>query len=139
MIVKRAVKFTCVFLLLCLWTGFPRSAAAASPDIRYVHRVEVTMYRQKTSQTSIYLQPQKINSILNYLRTTRPHGRVYTAPADPDSHHYRIDLHFSDGSQSSCYLQDYRYFRKDSGLWQRVSPSHAWHLYPLLHLLQPDG
>lgn len=139
MIMKRAVKFTCVFLMLCLCTGFPRSAAAASPGIRYVNRADVTLYRQGSSQTSIYLQPQKINSILNYLRTARPHGRVDTAPADPDSHHYRIDLYFSDGRQSSCYLQDYRYFRKDSGLWQRVSPSHAGLLYPLLHLLQPDG
>lgn len=134
---KRALIVTCVFLLLCLLAGSSRSATAA--NIRYVRQADVTLYRQGTSQTRIYLQPQKIKSILNFLRITQPRGSVYAAPADPQSHHYHIQLHFSDGSQSSYYLQDYRYFRKNSGLWQRVCPTLAGLLYPLLQLLPPDG
>lgn len=111
---------------------------APPPRCRYVTQAEVTLYQGQRQQTRIYKQPVKINSLLNFLRTTHPRGKIDTAQAFPNSHHYRITLRYCDGTHSTYHLQDYQYFCKHSELWQKVSKTHAQLLYPLLQLLPPD-
>lgn len=135
---KQYLKYIFLLCLLFLCALIPYGSNRAMPGNRYVVQVQVILHKNGHQQTWNYRQPQKINSILNYLRTTDPRGRVYTAESLADSHHYRITLYYSDGSQNAYHLQDYRYFCKDPALWQRVSSSHAQLLYPLLQLLPPD-
>ena len=127
-------------LLLLISIGFTVCSCIGPPPRhrRYVTRAQITLYQGGQPQTRIYQQPKKINSVLNFLRTTRPRGK-----ADPDafaagSHSYHITLHYCDGTQSDYGLQEYRYFYGSNGLWQKVSPSHAQMLYLLIHLLPSD-
>ena len=135
---KRCIKCMLLLCLMFLCALIPFGSGAAAPKNRYIVQAQVILYKNESRQIWSYHQPKKINSILNYLRTTDPRGRVYTAQPVADSHNYRIILYYSDGSQNAYHLQDYRYFCKGTGLWQRVSPSHAQLLYPLLQLLPPD-
>ena len=136
---KRFIKWIFVILLLCSFLFIPFGVKAIPKGCRYVVCAELTLYQGMRQQTKVYSQPQKINSLLNFLRRTEPRGNVRSAPSDPDSHHYRIDLFYSDGSHNTYHLQDYRYFRKNSGLWQKISTTHAQLLYPLLQLLPQDA
>lgn len=135
---KFIIKCTLAFFLLCLFILLPFGQGVSAPQSRYVIRAQVSLYQGQRQQTKIYLQPQKINSLLNFLRMTDPRGNIRTAQSIPDSHHYRIALLYSDGSENVYHLQDYRYFCKNSGVWQKISTSHAQLLYPLLQLLPPD-
>ena len=134
---KRYFKY---FLLsvLCLFALILFLRGSAAPKGRYVTQVEVLLQKGSYRQKWNYTQPKKINSVLNFLRSTDPRGRVYTAQPIPDSHHYRIVLHYNDATCSTYYLQDYLYFNKNTDIWQRVSTSHAQLLYPLLQLLPTD-
>lgn len=135
---KRYIKFILLLCILFLCALIPFGGSAAAPQNRYIVQVRVILHKNEHQQTWNYRQPKKINSFLNYLRTTDPRGRVYSAQPVSDSHRYRITLYYSDGSQNDYHLQDYRYFCKNPDLWQRVSSAHAQLLYPLLQLLPSD-
>lgn len=135
---KRYTRYLLFICLLFLFALIPFGAGLAKPNIRYVTQAEVLLQKEEFRQTWVYSQPQKINSILNFLRTTDPRGRVYTAQPVAGSHHYRITLYYNDNTINTYYLQDYQYFNKNTTIWQRVSTSHAQLLYPLLQLLPTD-
>ena len=133
------IKCALIFLLICLFIFLPFGQKPATPASRYVLRAQVTLFQGSQQHIRDYTQRQKLSSLLNFLRGMDPKGNVHSAENDPNSHHYQIILFYSDGSQNTYHLQDYRYLRKNSGLWQKVSASHAQLLYPLLQLLPPDN
>lgn len=136
---KRYTRYLLFVCLLFLFALIPFGAGPAKPENRYVIQAEVLLQKGEFRQTWIYRQPQKINSILNFLRTTDPRGRVHTAQPIAGSHHYRITLYYNDNTSNAYYIQDYRYFNKNTNIWQRISFSHAQLLYPLLQLLPADA
>jgi len=124
-----------VFLLLPL-SG---SVQVAAPLPRYVTGAQVSFYQPDRQQTLQYKDPAKISSLLTCLRLATPYGQVKAAEANPNAHHYRITLQYSDQTQQVYHLQDYRYFSKDGKTWQKVLPEKAHYLYLLLQLLPSDG
>ena len=72
----------CTLLLLLISVGFTVCSCIGPPPRhrRYVTRAQITLYQGGQPQTRIYQQPKKINSVLNFLRTTHPRGK-----ADPDA------------------------------------------------------
>ena len=135
---KRYIKLIPFVCLLVLLAPISLRTVSATPKNRYVEQAEIFLQKGDYRQIWIYQQPGKINSLLNFLRTTKPHGRVYAAEPVVDCHHYRITLSFSDNTQRTYYLQDYQYFCKNAPIWQRISRSHGQLLYPLLQLLPTD-
>ena len=136
---KRYARYFLFLCVLFLFFLIPFGSGPAKARNRYVVQAEVLLQKGEYRQVWSYRQPKKINSILNFLRTTDPRGRVYAAKPLTDSHHYRITLHYSDSSRRVYYLQDYQYFNKNTDIWQRISFSHAQLLYPLLQLLPTDA
>ena len=136
---RRYIKWSFLICLLILCVIIPFGTGPSAAKNRYVVQAQISLYKSGQQHNWTYLQPEKISSILNYLRTTEPRGRVYCAQSDANSHHYRITLYYSDGSENTYYLQDYRFFCKNTDLWQRVSDVHAHLLYPLLQLLPTDA
>ena len=135
---KRCCRYLLLICLLFSFSLIPFGRSCTTPKNRYVTQVEVLLQKGEYRQSWNYIQPKKINSVLNFLRTTNPRGRVYAAQPIAGSHHYCIALYYNDGTCNTYYLQDYLYFNKNTDIWQRVSTSHAQLLYPLLQLLPTD-
>ncbi len=134
---RIAAKCTLLFLLLGM--AFTLLSIGPPPrQRRYVTQAHITLYQGPQQQTRIYQAPKKINSVLNFLRTTRPRGKADPAVFSPDGHRYQIVLHYCDGTESTYRLQEYRYFHGTNGIWQKISPTHGQMLYLLLHLLPSD-
>ena len=113
-----------------------RQPATQSP--RYVTEAEV-IFCQPEGQTHLtYRQPSKISSVLTCLRLAAPHGQVKAADTNPDAHHYRITLSYSDTTRQVYHIQDYRYLSPDGIIWQKVRTNNAHMLYLLVHLLPGD-
>ena len=105
---------------------------------RYVTQAEVVFFQSEQQQVCHYTDPSKISSLLTCLRLAAPYGQVKTAEANPNAHHYRITLQYSDQTRQVYHLQDYRYLSKDGKTWQKVPPKKAHYLYLLLRMLPSD-
>lgn len=135
MVKKAAFLAVCVLLpVLCL-----RSASRADwkqPCI-LVTRVEVVYTRPDATIRRIYTRPEKMASILNYLRILPYRGKPQTDPLGcPDG--YDITLHYSNGKRRLFRQRGDRYLSKGENCWEQVDGDRARLLYPLLLLLPGD-
>lgn len=130
---KMLLIFLTVFLLPL--TG---SVRPGKHVYRYVTQAQVVFFQPGRQQTLHYTDPGKISSLLNCLRLAAPYGRVTAAQTNPNAHHYRITLQYSDQTRRVYHLQDYRYLSSDGVSWQKVPVRQAHYLYLLLHMLPSD-
>lgn len=125
-----------IIFLLCFLSG--TAAVPKASPYRYVTGAELIFFQPDRHQTFYYTDPGKLSSLLTCMRLAAPYGQVKTAEANPDAHHYRITLQYSDDTQNVYHLQDYRYLSKDGKTWQKVKPDNAYFLYLFMQLLPPD-
>ena len=79
-----------------------------------------------------FTEPQKMETILYYLRGLDPAGKPGTDPERIIGDAYRIDIEYADGGQSIYRQRANRFLSKDSHPWQTIDPKKAAILRPLL-------
>ena len=85
-----------------------------------------------------YANPEKVRSVLNYLRLLKTYGPPETDPSAAEGQHIQITLTFSDGSQKIYDQWADQYLRSDGGPWQLISPEQGQELYLLLGMMESD-
>ena len=123
-----------LLMLFCLRSS---SYAQYRRPCTLVTRVEVRYTRPGSAIRRTYTQPDKMASVLNYLRILPYAGKPQTDPwRCPDG--YDITLYYSDGGRRVFYQRGDKYLYKGANCWELVDPVRARLLYPLLLLLPGD-
>lgn len=85
-----------------------------------------------------YTDPQKMETVLSYLRAMD--GPV-TNCADPERYagpRYRLELSYSDGSKSYIFQHADRFLSRDFQPWQEINPNYAQFLLPMVQNMGSD-
>lgn len=132
------VKFRKILpLLLCLLlTGCSRPP---KPESRLVTGIQVQATRDGQVLERSYTDPQKMETVLYYLRALNDRQPVSTDPERFAGRHYRISLSYSDGSTRLIFQHADRFLSEGFGPWQRVDQNKAAFLYPLLQSIPGDA
>lgn len=136
---KKTNKLLLFFLFLPALFSLSASRGPAAPPVcTVVTQVDVVYAHPEITVLRTYTQPQKIASILNYLRLLQYRGKPQIDPETISDDRYRITLHYSDGCRRVYRQYAYRYLSKNFRPWEKVDSSQAQLLYPLLQLLPAD-
>ena len=134
---KKTARLLFLFCISALI--MPGCAQTHTPPItRVVTQVDISCERETLLLHRHYTDPQKMESVLLYLRLLKPIGTPQPPPEISDGALYEIILSLSDGSQRHYRQLDHRYFSKDAGPWMLIDPEQAAGLYFLMQKLPSD-
>lgn len=125
-----------VFLLLAVFlTGAVRANANA---LSMITQVRITCKRENTAVTRVYVQPHKIQAVLNYLRLLECGGKTDADPEHITGDSFEIILYSTDGQCSIYRQRANQYFSKNAQPWKKIPTEQASLLYPILRSLPSD-
>lgn len=136
---SKSFKYSWLALLIFFLSTIPMQKIAATPaNCKYVTQAQVLFQHDRWEESRLYRKPEKISSLLTWLRLTKPQLGLPVDQKPESDHRYRITLQFSDGSRCVCRLYGYSLLSRDGERWQPVLPVHAQLLYPLFYYLPSD-
>lgn len=131
----RFWKFS-VMLLFCFVLSGCQASAPQTP--RLVTRIHISGVHQDAPVEVNYTQPQKMETVLYYLRSLEDLGKADTDPERIIGDRFKITVFYSDGSCQIYRQQADRFLSRNDRPWQLVDPRKAALLYPLLTSIPPD-
>ena len=134
-------KILNLFLIVLCLSGCRQEAAVptqTAPLYRYVTQVDVTCRQADQVLHKQYIQDEKIESVLHYLRLLYDHGDIETLPADADQTDYEIILSFSDGGRRVYHQRGSAYLSQDGGPWLILEQWQGRKLLTLFRLMPSD-
>lgn len=132
---KYFQKFSILLLLLPLLAG---TVQAKGHGLNIVTQVQVICRSENTTITRSYVQPHKIEAVLNYLRLLKCSGKADCNPEQLAGNSFTIILQDAAGQRSIYRQQANRFISKNSKPWKKISPAQANRLYPLILALPAD-
>lgn len=105
---------------------------------RLVTGVHISGIHQDAPVDVFYSQPEKMETILYYLRTLEDLGKPDTDPERIKGDRFKISLQYSDGSHQLYRQQADRFLSRNDHPWYKVDPRKASLLYPLLQSMAAD-
>lgn len=138
---KKAKKLALLIgILMLLFCGCSVNAAAdePAPRLHVVTQVDIICRRADDILQWHYTQPQKMISVLNYVRLLEYRGKVDTDPEKIIGDSYKITVQLSDGRSHVYYQHAERYLSRDHHPWELIDPEQAQRLYPMLQEMPSD-
>ena len=133
-----AVKNKIMVLILCIFlSGCARKTPAAPNSV--VVRADIICTQSERTYQLTYQHPQKLEALLNFLRTLRYQGSPETSPETLSGDRFEIQFTMSDGSVRTHRIQDYAYLRRNGKEWEKIDPLQGRSLVLLLKLMPQDG
>ncbi len=123
-------------IVLCLL--FTGCSIPQTPKSKLVTEMSVEVRKDHETLRRRYTDPQKLETVLSYLRALEGHDHSCTDPERYAGPQYRIKLRYSDGSTSYVFQHADRFLSRDFHPWQEVDSDHAAFLLPLLKNMQGD-
>lgn len=127
------------FFILGLW-GF--LLCAKVPEKRQystlVQKIELYSKHDDRFRHYVVEDDENISLILNYLRSNRSMDTTENIPPVLPRNSFTIKVHLSNHKLRIYQQVEHRYFRKDNGLWMRISPKRGAALQNLEKRLQQD-
>lgn len=123
-------------IMLCLL--FTGCHVPQTPKSRLVTEMKVEVYQEQDSLYRRYTDPQKMETVLSYLRALQGHAHCCSTPERYAGPRYRIELYYSDGS--TCYIFQHadRFLSREFQPWQEINTKHAAFLLPLIKSMPGD-
>ena len=127
---RRLLLFFCIFFL----AGCSASPAEPSRGL-VISRVTVEYSHDSASLTREYRSEEDIAGLMAILRSYVPAGDC-AIPEYPSFDRVEVAVFCANGSAHTYELCDFRYLRRDGGLWQLLAPGEYPDLptYLMLHL-----
>ncbi len=123
-------------VLFCILPGCGAKHTSNPP--RLVTQVEIQCSRSGAALQRHYTAPEKMSSVLNYMRRLEGHGPPDTDPERILGDAYKIILHLSDGQQRVYYQRADRYFSRCCGPWEVIDPVQAAALSAMVDTMPSD-
>lgn len=127
-----AIVLAAVFLIFCCGCGRNKNRT------RVVEQISVQWEDRASSVSQVYDDPQKMQLILNKVRTL---GQQFSADTDPETLNVStitMTLLYSDGTQRQYQIKPDRYVRIGQAPWQQADPKRVTSLRLLLQSLPGD-
>ncbi len=134
---KRLFAF-CLMLCLCVCGISGCSRKAPRQLCRVVTQVDIFCQKGELPIHRCYTDPDKMQSVLLYVRLLKPRGTPEVNPLSLNKEVYQITLHLSDGSKHIYQQTGHRYFQNYQGMWKKILPQSAAGLYALMEHLPSD-
>ena len=134
-----AVKWKIFAFILCflaLLSGCARKTQEVPHSV--VSYADVVCTHSGEAYQLTYRHPKKLEAILNFLRTLRDQGRPEISPEQLGGDRFDIRLTMPDGTVRTHRLQDYAYFCRSGGKWEKIDPLQGRSLMILLKLMPED-
>ena len=109
-----------------------------TPKSRFVTGLSVEVLQNHTHLHRRYTDPQKLETVLSYLRAMDGPVTECTDPERYDGPRYRMELFYSDGSKSYIFQHADRFLSRDFHPWQELDPKYAQFLLPLIKNMDSD-
>ena len=106
---------------------------------RVVTEVTVTYLNGPIQCQRTYRDGDKMQQILNYLRTANPYGVPAEDPENAAGSDFYIVLSYSDGCQKYYRQKANRFLRDTDGIWKKLDPSRAEKLGQIIGQMESDG
>ena len=130
-------KISALVLAVCI-LGICGGCRRTKTGVRVVDRISVQWEEHGAAVQHIYENPDKMQLILNRLRTL---GQRFSSDADPDLLEVpvlTVTLFYSDGQQKQYQIKPDRYVRIGQSPWQQADPRQVTSLRLLLQSLPGD-
>ena len=135
---KKRLIFLTAFIFLVIIITYSNAVHTPPALTRVVTHVDITSQQEQVPVHRHYNTPEKVESVLLYLRLLRP---LYNPEIDPETVSgdvYEITLHYSDGQSRTYRQKAHRFISMDRRPWQTVDPKYAAGLYELLRYYPSD-
>lgn len=129
---KKAICFFALFAVFFLIIPGCRKKNSVDTSYRAVTQIDIVTKQQDALLRRHYTDPQKMQSVLVYLRLLTPTGKPEVNPEHLTDDMFLVALTFSDGSNTYYRQTGHRYVSKDDGSWFSIAPEHAVRLYELM-------
>lgn len=119
--------------------GLAGGCGRKKPGVRVVDRISVRWEEDGTLIQQVYESQDKMQLILNKLRTL---GQRFSSETDPDQLEVptvTVTLLYSDGRQKEYQIKPDRYVRVGQAPWQQADPRQVTSLRLLLQSLPGDS
>ena len=134
-------KLFLVFTFLCVLSGCSKADTVEIKPVQYrvVEQIDISCCRSGVRQYFSYSTPQKMETILTYLRQLEYRGMAETDPERIRGDSYQITVRSSDGTfrryrqRADCYLS------RNNLPWEKIDTKQAQKLYPLLQEMPSDN
>ena len=125
-----------VILSALLWGAI--NVSAKGNDLSLITQIRINCHRENTTVTRVYVQPHKIEAVLNYLRLLKISSPASCDPEYLSGNSYEIILYDAAGHCSIYRQKANRFFSKNSNPWKKIMPEQASLLDPLIRSIPTD-
>lgn len=133
------MKFFQKILIFLLLSAFLSGAVSAKANaLSMINQVCITCKRENTTVTRVYVQPHKIQAVLNYLRLLECGSKTDADPEHITGDCFEISLYSTDGQHSIYRQRANQYFSKNAQPWKKIPPEQASLLFPIVRSLPTD-
>lgn len=129
-------KFRVFLLILLVCVSVLGCRKAAVPAV--VVRAEVTYEHQGNTLYRCYTDPEKLGSLMRYLRQHRFRGYAQEDPEQIQGDRCRIELTRYDGSKTEILQNANRYRSTDRNKWEKLNEEQGQMLYFFLLMVPGD-
>ena len=133
--VRKIIAVLLAVVLLCMCGG----CLNKKTGVRVVEQISVQWEENGRSISREHDEPEKMQLILNKLRTL---GQRFSSDTDPDTLDVTavtVTLFYSDGSRKQYQIKPDRYVRIGQNPWQQANPKQITSLRLLLLSLPDDS
>lgn len=127
-----SVLFTTVIL-----SGCARNHAVNSHSL-IATEIDIVTQHEKALVHRHYTDPEKMESVLMYLRLLQPVGKPEVSPDEIADDVFLITVHLSNGEKRYYRQAEHRYFTESNFPWFAIDPGQAAKLYALMRHYPSD-
>ncbi len=133
-----ARKWWFCILVLCGVLSGCAARKNTTNALRVVTQVSVTASHNNEILRKVFVDSEKMEKVLNYLRLLDPYLPSKYEAETFRSDAFEIIVHYSDGSYTTYHQIYHDYLRTDSGAWLRINASYGSKLLSLLESMSTD-
>ena len=130
--------FQRIFIILSLTVFLTGAVSTNANALSMITQARITCKRENTAVTRVYVQPHKIQAVLNYLRLLECGGKTDADPEHITGDSFEITLYSTDGQHRIYRQRANQYFSKNAQPWKRIPPEQASLLFPMLRSMPSD-
>ncbi len=128
-----------LFFAFFIFSGCSRIDTGNDDRNRFVSQIDVVYTNEEGTQLFHYTTPEKMQTILLYLRLLKPEKQATLNPERLTGSVYKITVHFSNGQQCIYRQRADRFLSKNAKPWQEIDRQQAQTLPRLLKKLPSDS
>lgn len=136
---KKILIFLFLSILFALISACGNAVPASRVPDRVVTGIDVYCQKPTCVVTRRYTQPEKVQTVLTYLRLLRPIGPMLLPPEARQGDLYEIVVHLQDGGYRIHRQYSAQYVEKSSSFLGTVDPTLGSKLPFLIALLPGDS